>query len=117
MPLVLPGVVTCLHEVEATTPDRTSGPGRPLRILVADDSCDGAESLALPLTLDGHEVARAVRDEPWRRSMLLVALTGWGQEDDKRRAADAGFDVHLTKPIAPELLGAVIRPPGELRLA
>jgi PAS domain S-box-containing protein len=48
---------------------------------------------------DGYEVARALRREPWGQDMFLVAVTGWGQQRDKRRARDAGFDVHLTKPV------------------
>ena len=40
--------------------------------------------------------------------MVLVALTGWGQAEDKKRAADAGFDEHLTKPVDPELLTRVL---------
>jgi PAS domain S-box-containing protein len=49
--------------------------------------------------LNGYEVARQLRSEPWGRAMKLIALTGWGQESDKRRAIDAGFDLHFTKPI------------------
>jgi CheY-like chemotaxis protein len=54
--------------------------------------------------LNGYEVARRVRAEPWGRRALLVAATGWGQEDDRRKALDAGFDVHFTKPFSPEQL-------------
>jgi PAS domain S-box-containing protein len=49
--------------------------------------------------LDGHEVCRRVRAEPWGRDVAIVALTGWGQEDDRRRSEDAGFDGHLVKPV------------------
>jgi PAS domain S-box-containing protein len=49
--------------------------------------------------MNGYEVCRAVRREPWGREVLLVALTGWGQEEDRRRAAEAGFDRHLVKPV------------------
>jgi CheY-like chemotaxis protein len=49
--------------------------------------------------LDGYETARRMRDAPWRGRALLVALTGWGQEEDKQRAADAGVDRHLVKPL------------------
>lgn len=49
--------------------------------------------------LDGYEAARSIREQPWGRQMLLVALTGWGQEDDKRRTREAGFDAHIVKPI------------------
>jgi PAS domain S-box-containing protein len=57
---------------------------------------------------DGYEVARAVRREPWGRSLLLVALTGWGQPSDRQRAREAGFDHHFTKPIDPDRLDAVL---------
>jgi CheY-like chemotaxis protein len=49
--------------------------------------------------MNGYEVARSIRKTPWGRGMILVAVTGWGQEEDKRRAVEAGFDFHLTKPI------------------
>ncbi|WP_119157634.1 ATP-binding protein [Caldimonas tepidiphila] len=48
--------------------------------------------------MNGYEVARRYRDDPALAPALLVALTGWGSEDDKRRATEAGFDFHLTKP-------------------
>ena len=48
--------------------------------------------------LDGYEVARRLREQPSLRHTRLIALTGWGQLDDKARAATAGFDLHLTKP-------------------
>ena len=41
----------------------------------------------------------SIREQPWGRQILLVALTGWGQEDDKRRTREAGFDAHIVKPI------------------
>jgi two-component system, chemotaxis family, CheB/CheR fusion protein len=51
--------------------------------------------------INGYEVARALRRAPWARDLLLVAVTGWGQDEDKQRALEAGFDHHLTKPIEP----------------
>ena len=51
--------------------------------------------------LSGYEVAEAVRAEPWGREVRLIAVTGWGQPDDKLRAQNAGFDQHLLKPIDP----------------
>jgi PAS domain S-box-containing protein len=60
--------------------------------------------------MDGYQVAQKIRDQAWGMHMTLIALTGWGQEDDKRRAQRAGFDHHLTKPVDPavleELLGS-----------
>ena len=52
--------------------------------------------------LTGHEVARHIRQQAWGRAALLVAVTGWGQDDDKERARTAGFDHHFTKPVSPE---------------
>jgi CheY-like chemotaxis protein len=49
--------------------------------------------------LNGYEVAKELRREPWGTGILLIALTGWGQDDDRQRAKDAGFDHHLTKPL------------------
>ena len=52
-------------------------------------------------TLDGHETARLIRRQPWGKDMVLVALTGWGQSEDRRRSKDAGFNHHLVKPADP----------------
>jgi signal transduction histidine kinase len=49
--------------------------------------------------LDGYQAARSIRQESWGKGMVLVALTGWGQQEDKRRSREAGFDAHLVKPI------------------
>jgi CheY-like chemotaxis protein len=49
--------------------------------------------------MSGHEVARRMRLEAWGRNAVLIALTGWGQEQDKQAAKAAGFDEHLTKPV------------------
>jgi signal transduction histidine kinase len=57
--------------------------------------------------LDGYEVARLMRDRA-TRPIRLVALTGWGQESDRRRAREAGFDAHLVKPVDPETLQRTI---------
>jgi PAS domain S-box-containing protein len=54
--------------------------------------------------LDGYEVCRRLRAQPGGEVILIVAVTGWGQEDDKRRASEAGFDLHLTKPMDPAAL-------------
>jgi signal transduction histidine kinase/DNA-binding response OmpR family regulator len=52
--------------------------------------------------LNGYEVSRRLRQEQWGKDIVLIALTGWGQEDDKRQSSEAGFDFHLTKPVVPE---------------
>lgn len=59
--------------------------------------------------LDGREVARRVRAAPWGKRMVLVAATGWGQEQDVRQSLAAGFDAHLTKPIDADQLQRLIR--------
>jgi CheY-like chemotaxis protein len=54
--------------------------------------------------MNGYEAARHIREQPWDRGIFLVALTGWGQDDDKRRSHEAGFDHHLIKPVEPAAL-------------
>ena len=51
--------------------------------------------------LNGYEVCRQIRQQAWGKSMVLFALTGWGQEEDQRRSLAAGFDAHLVKPVLP----------------
>lgn len=72
-----------------------------------DQALDSAERLqpdvvfldiGLP-RMDGYAVARAIRGQPWGQQMKLVALTGWGQPEDRSRSAEAGFDHHLVKPV------------------
>jgi CheY-like chemotaxis protein len=134
------------HDIESTS-DRTRGrhvPAAPRRILVADDNRDAAESLAMLLQIDGHElrveydgpgaiaafaefapqvalldigmpgfngyeVARKVRQREAGNSVVLIALTGWGQERDKDMALAAGFNHHFTKPIDPERIHEILR--------
>jgi len=59
--------------------------------------------------LDGFEVSRRIRAAPWSESVRLVAQSGWGQEEDRRRTAEAGFDHHLVKPIDPAALEALMQ--------
>lgn len=54
--------------------------------------------IAMP-KLNGYEVAAKIRQQPWGKNAILIALTGWGQQQDRRRTKEAGFDVHLTKPV------------------
>ena len=58
--------------------------------------------------LSGYEVAQALRRESWGQAMQLIALTGWGQEKDRQRALETGFNKHLTKPIDPDHLETLI---------
>ncbi len=70
--------------------------------------------LGLP-KLDGYEVARRIRAESWGKTMMLVALTGWGQAEDRRRTHDSGFDSHLVKPLDLEALSELLaRLPADL---
>jgi len=49
--------------------------------------------------MNGYDVCRRIREQPWGKTMVLVALTGWGQDDDRRQSKDAGFDHHMVKPL------------------
>ncbi|MHB8816337.1 MAG: hybrid sensor histidine kinase/response regulator [Steroidobacteraceae bacterium] len=123
---------------------RACKPAKPLRLLVADDNRDSAESFAALLAASGHEVsvahagrealelacrlepdallldigmpelngyqlAQRIRGTSWGRRAVLIAITGWGQEQDKRRALAAGFDHHLTKPLDPSCLEVLLQ--------
>jgi two-component system CheB/CheR fusion protein len=63
--------------------------------------------------IDGYQLAMKVRAAPWGRGIVLVAATGWGQEEDRRRAFEAGFDHHLTKPIAAETVESLFQTLGQ----
>jgi signal transduction histidine kinase len=58
--------------------------------------------------IDGYEVARRIRAQEWGKAVTLVALTGWGQESDRRRSREAGFDRHLVKPLDLDKLSALL---------
>ena len=125
-------------------PDAEARGRASMKILVADDSQDGADSLAFLLKAAGHEVftaydgrsaiqlaeqhrpeavlldigmpevsgydvARAIRRESWGRSMRLIALTGWGQAEHRRRSIEVGFDDHLVKPVELDILERVLQ--------
>ena len=91
-------------------------------IVEAEDGLSGLEmvrQLRPPLILldiglpgmNGYEVAHALRREMGHHNILLVALTGYGQEEDIQRAAEAGFDQHLIKPVSVEQLKTVLAHP------
>jgi CheY-like chemotaxis protein len=62
--------------------------------------------------MDGYEVARQIRAQPQWRDLTLIALTGWGQEDDRERSRQAGFDHHLIKPADMTALKSLLVSPG-----
>jgi CheY-like chemotaxis protein len=86
------------------------------------EAADGREGLEMALTLrpdvalvdlglpglDGFEVARQLRAADERRTMLLVAVTGYGRDEDRVRSREAGFDHHLVKPVDPEALHGIL---------
>jgi signal transduction histidine kinase len=63
--------------------------------------------IGMPI-LDGYEVARRIRQEPWGAQMFLVAVSGWGQSEDRQQATDAGFDLHFRKPIGLPTLEGIL---------
>lgn len=58
--------------------------------------------------MDGYEACRRLRAQPWGADIAVVAVTGWGQERDRRETQLAGFDQHLVKPVAPEVLESTL---------
>jgi CheY-like chemotaxis protein len=62
--------------------------------------------------MNGYEAARRIRAMPGGESIRLVALTGWGQAEDRRRTREAGFDAHVTKPVAFEELEKLLVAPA-----
>ena len=76
-----------------------SGSSQP-QVILAD--------IGLP-DLDGYALAQRIRATPWGRSVTLIAISGWGQDEDRRRAMEAGFDSHLTKPIEPQTIESLLQ--------
>ena len=65
--------------------------------------------------LNGYVVCRRIREQPWGKGMVIVALTGWGQEEDKRRSNEAGFNQHMVKPVDPAALEKLLAEIGVTR--
>ncbi|MDB5812492.1 MAG: integral rane sensor hybrid histidine kinase, partial [Betaproteobacteria bacterium] len=78
-----------------------------LRIAAAELPDVAIIDIGLP-GMDGYEMARQLRAQPATRGIMLIALTGYGLQDDRRRSREAGFDVHLVKPADPERIAAAI---------
>lgn len=64
--------------------------------------------IGMPI-LNGYEAARRIREHPWGKEMILVALTGWGMDEDRQRSQQAGFDHHLVKPVEPDAIDRLLR--------
>jgi two-component system CheB/CheR fusion protein len=58
--------------------------------------------------MNGYDVARALRERPETQGVVLVAMTGWGQEEDMKRTKEAGFNHHLVKPVEPSVLSKLL---------
>ena len=65
--------------------------------------------------LNGYETGQRIREQPWGKSVRLIALTGWGQEQDRHKSFAAGFDGHLVKPTDPVTLTNILRECGVCR--
>ena len=63
--------------------------------------------LALP-KLNGYDTCRRIREQSWGSDVVIIALTGWGREEDKQRSREAGFTLHLVKPLDPDALERVL---------
>jgi PAS domain S-box-containing protein len=141
------------QHLTAASPDRRADHAAVARrVLIVDDSEDGAESLAMLLQFAGHQTFKAhdglaalriaererpdvvlldiglprmsgyevcvrMRQEPWGKHLVLIALTGWGQEEDRRKSKDAGFDAHLIKPVDDGVLLGLLASLDEIRNA
>ena len=129
---------------ETNAPSRKEDAGSaPMRVVVVDDNRDGAASMAMMLSLAGHQTrtahdgleaielaeafrpevllldiglpklngydtCRRIREQPWGKEMFIVAVTGWGQDEDRRRSEESGFDRHVVKPISFEALQEIL---------
>jgi signal transduction histidine kinase/ActR/RegA family two-component response regulator len=83
---------------------RTAGDGE-AALRVAEDFRPDAMLLDIGLPrLNGYDVARALRARPWGKDVTLIAVTGWGQAEDRQRTMAAGFDEHMVKPVDPDVL-------------
>jgi CheY-like chemotaxis protein len=87
----------------------------PSALAAADATTPDAVVLDIGLPgLSGYDVARQIRQRPWGRRPLLIALTGWGQDAERARTAEAGFDHHLVKPVTFDALLAILGRPAQV---
>lgn len=63
--------------------------------------------LGMPV-MDGYQVCRQIRERPWGLRVVVVAITGWGREEDRLNTRRAGFDQHMVKPVAPAAIRALL---------
>lgn len=124
---------------DAQRPTLTQPPAHRFKILVVDDNHDSALSMAMMLSIMGHdtrtahdgesavataesflpdvvlldiglpklngyEVAQRIRGQAWGASMYLIAVTGWGQDEDRQRSNEVGLNRHMVKPVEPAAL-------------
>ena len=94
----------------------TSPDGSPLREAAAqpEASCRVVQLEMTPTAelrrlLNGYQVCARIRAQAWGSAIVMIAVSGWGQEEDRRRSALAGFNLHLVKPVDPEILLQVVR--------
>jgi PAS domain S-box-containing protein len=59
--------------------------------------------------MNGYDAARRIREQSWGNGVRIIALTGWGQSEEQRRSSEAGFDLHLVKPVQPAALAEVLK--------
>ncbi len=85
-------------------------------VRIVEEFCPDVVLLDIGMpTIDGHEVCRRIRSTPWGRNITVVAQTGWGQERDRQRTGEVGFDYHLVKPIDPTALSELLTKIGNGR--